>query len=180
MTGVFVAGTRAPSLSALNRKPHMPNRNKAKGTAAETAVVNWLRESCGFLDARRNTLGGRFDPGDVEPVPAATPPVIISVKDGKEAPYCPHCRQRRERHMQTALFSEWWADLTETVERRSPLALPLLCHKRAGKASPEGWKWYVDSAHLGRYRMGPVSITGSQARFLMQRHIARWGEGASE
>ena len=152
----------------------MPNQNKAKGTAAETAVVNWLRTDCGFEDARRNTLGGRFDPGDVEPVPANLPPVIISVKDGKEGDYCSHCRQRRELHPQTALFTEWWADLTSTIKRRSPLALPLLVHKRAGKASPEGWKWYADSGLLGRYRMGPIAITGPQARFIMQRHIARW------
>jgi hypothetical protein len=154
----------------------MGNRNKAKGTAAETAVVNWLRESCGYTDARRNTLGGRFDPGDVEPVPSAAPPVIISVKDGKEGAYCPHCRQKRELGMHTVLFEKWWLDLTSTVKRRSPLALPLLCHKRSGAASPERWKWYVDSAHLARYRMGPVCITGAQARFVMSRHIARWAE----
>lgn len=152
----------------------MANRNKAKGTQAETDVVNWLRESCGFWDARRNTLGGRFDPGDVEPIPAAVPPVIISVKDGAEGAYCPHCRQKRELHQQTRLFGKWWGELVETCERRSPLALPLLCHKRAGRASPEQWKWYVPSEHLGRFRMGPVAITGGQARFLMLRHTSRW------
>ena len=154
----------------------MSNRNKAKGTQAETDVVNWLIADCGFLDARRNVLGGAHDPGDVEPVPAAMPPVIISVKDGKEGAYCPHCRQRNELHMQTALFGEWWAQLIDTRDRRSPLTLPLLVHKRAGKSSPQAWKWYVDSAHLGRYRMGPVVITGPQARFIMQRQISRWAE----
>ncbi|WP_340376461.1 hypothetical protein U5640_15940 [Streptomyces sp. SS7] len=154
----------------------MGNRNKERGTKAETAVVNWLRGSCGFVEARRNALGGRFDPGDVEPIPAAVPPVIISVKDGAEGAYCPNCRRKPELGMHTALFRKWWFDLAETVERRSPLALPLLVHKRAGAASPERWKWYVDSAHMGRYRMGPIGITGAQARYLMQRHIARWAE----
>lgn len=156
----------------------MGNRNKAKGTAAETAVVDWLRGSCGYADARRNTLGGRFDPGDVEPVPSAAPPVIISVKDGKEGGYCAHCRQKRELGMHTALFEKWWTDLTSTVKRRSPLALPVLCHKRAGAASPERWKWYVDLsfAHLTRYRLGPVAVTGPQARFIMRYHTDRWAE----
>lgn len=156
----------------------MGNRNKAKGTAAETSVVNWLRESCGYADARRNTLGGTFDPGDVEPIPAAVPPVIISVKDGKEGAYCAHCRQRHELHMQTALFEKWWDELTSTIARRSPLALPLLVHKRAGKATPEEWKWYVDLsfAHITRYRLGPIAITGPQARFVMRRHTASWAE----
>lgn len=42
----------------------MTNRSKAKGTAAETAVVRFAREN-GFPLADRLTLSGRFDRGDI-------------------------------------------------------------------------------------------------------------------
>lgn len=140
----------------------MANPSKNKGTAAETRVVKWL-VGAGFPDARRNTLGGRFDPGDVEPVPAAVPPIIISVKDG----------YRLDVHPQTVLFASWWVDLGDTRERRSPEALALLAHKRAGKTDPTFWHWYFDLAHFGRDE-GVVKVTGQQAALIMRRHHARW------
>lgn len=139
----------------------MANPSKQKGTAAETRVVRWLIEA-GFPDARRNTLGGRFDPGDVEPIPAAAPPIIISVKDG----YGP------DIHPQTDRFAKWWAELNGTRERRNPEGLALLVHKRVGKTDPTYWHWYLDARHF-REDLGVVKVTGHQARIIMHRFILR-------
>lgn len=46
----------------------MANRSKQKGTAAETAVVNWLREH-GHPYAERRTLSGSQDRGDISGIP---------------------------------------------------------------------------------------------------------------
>jgi len=47
------------------------SRQKAKGTAAETALVNYLRVS-GYPDARRKALTGSADQGDVYWLPNIT------------------------------------------------------------------------------------------------------------
>jgi len=54
------------------------SRAKAKGTAAETAVVNFLIEN-GFAGAERRALSGAFDKGDIAGVPC----VCIEVKAAK-------------------------------------------------------------------------------------------------
>lgn len=149
-----------PAVKAAQWKASaMANASKKKGTAAETCVVKWLIEA-GFPDARRNTLGGRFDPGDVEPVPANTPPIIISVKDGYGA----------DVHPQTVMFKKWWTELDGTRERRNPEALALLVHKRVGKSNPTFWHWYMDIAHFGRDE-GVVKVTGHQVKLIMHRFI---------
>lgn len=48
----------------------MTNTNKARGTAFETAVVNYLREH-GYPDAERRALHGKHDRGDLIGVPWA-------------------------------------------------------------------------------------------------------------
>lgn len=53
----------------------MANPSKAKGTAAETAVVKYAREN-GFPLADRLTLTGRYDRGDI----GLCPGVIVEVK----------------------------------------------------------------------------------------------------
>ena len=58
----------------------MTNPSKAKGTAAETAVVRYARAH-GFPLADRLTLSGRYDRGDVLLCPGA----ILEVKAGKAA-----------------------------------------------------------------------------------------------
>lgn len=160
----------------------MANRSKQKGTGWETRIVNWLIES-GYPDAKRNTLGGRFDPGDIEPVPGNTPPVIISAKIGYGGRPCPSCNHVREVHAQTAQWGDWWTELQNTRRRRNPAALALLCLHRAGKGSPEFAHWYVDheqslgplsiTDHTDYFRfrqytnVGPVKITGTQALRLI-------------
>ena len=49
----------------------MGNKHKAKGTAFETLVVNYLKEQ-GFPDARRTALAGENDSGDIHGVTQKT------------------------------------------------------------------------------------------------------------
>ena len=56
----------------------MANPAKAKGTAAETAIVNYLREN-GRPHVERRALNGALDKGDI----AGIPGVVIEVKDHK-------------------------------------------------------------------------------------------------
>lgn len=156
----------------------MANRSKDKGTKWETENVRWLIAS-GYPNARRNTLGGRYDPGDIEPVPLAVPPIIISAKIGYGGKACQACNHVREVHSQTKQFGEWWFDLHETRRRRNLEALALLSLHRAGKASPEFAHWYVSSSQLrgpgevDPSNIGAVKITGTQARALMLRYAPR-------
>lgn len=151
----------------------MANRSKNKGTAWETAVVKWLLDG-GFPDATRKTLGGKFDPGDIEPVPGNKPPIIISAKIGYGGRSCPSCNHVREVHAQTEQFAKWWHELHEVRRRRNPDALALLTLHRAGKRSPEYAHWYV--AHAQTFGpgvnvpggLGAIKITGTQALALMQ------------
>lgn len=53
--------------------------SKRKGTAAETAVVNWLREH-GWPSAERRALAGNADRGDI----AGIVGVVLEVKAKKE------------------------------------------------------------------------------------------------
>ena len=54
------------------------SKQRAKGTAAETAVVKFLREN-GFPDADRSPLRGKLDTGDVTGVRN----VVIEIKNQK-------------------------------------------------------------------------------------------------
>ena len=56
----------------------MGNPKKQKGTAAETAVVKYLKEN-GFTQVERRALQGNQDKGDVSGIEG----VVIEVKDHK-------------------------------------------------------------------------------------------------
>ena len=63
----------------------MANKAKKKGTAAETAVVNYLTEN-GFTDAHRVALHGNKDMGDVAFITQDGRSVCVEVKNTKEIP----------------------------------------------------------------------------------------------
>ncbi|MER5252936.1 hypothetical protein [Streptomyces sp. NPDC002855] len=158
-----------------NRGSYMVNRPKAKGTAAETAVVRWL-VSMGWTDARRNVLAGRDDDGDIDPIPVDPPPIIISVKNGYGGRACVTCNHIRPVNTSTAQFQEWWAELGKVADRRNPNALTLLVVKRAGKTDPEYWHWFAHSGHFSTNQtLGVVEITGKQAKTIMRAYVARYG-----
>lgn len=102
----------------------MTNKSKAKGTAAETAVVHYLQEN-GFPYAERRALAGSLDRGDVTGVPG----VVIEVKS---------CAR-----MELAT----WVDEAEAealngiAANSSQRDIAAVWHKRRGKGSPG--EWYV-------------------------------------
>ena len=54
------------------------SKAKQKGTAAETAVVRYLRDN-GFIHAERRALHGTLDKGDI----TGCGPIVFEVKDHK-------------------------------------------------------------------------------------------------
>jgi hypothetical protein len=90
--------------------------SKKKGTSAETAVVNFLRDS-GFTQAERRTLNGAKDRGDI----AGLPGTVIEVKN---------CARQE--------LASWVAEAE--IERDNDHAdLGVVWHKRRGKGHPADW-----------------------------------------
>lgn len=94
------------------------NRPKIKGTAAETAVVTYLR-SRGWPFAERRALTGNKDRGDV----AGVPSVVIEVKDCKTLTFGP------------------WLNEAETEKANDSASVGAVWAKRKGTTDPG--KWFV-------------------------------------
>ena len=90
--------------------------SKAKGTAAETAVVNYLR-ACG-LATFRMPLTGRQDQGDVY---IADPDITVEVKN---------C-ERKELAA--------WVDEAYREAGNADTLVGVVWHKRRGQGSPGEW-----------------------------------------
>lgn len=94
----------------------MGNRNKAKGTAYETLIKNYLIDK-GFKEARRAALEGAEDKGDIHGIQQRT--TLRKV--------CIQCKNDKSFN-----FSGWLNDTVEQAERLDH-ALPALVVKRKGK-----------------------------------------------
>lgn len=94
------------------------NRSKAKGTSAESAVVQYL-QTMGFTHAERRTLNGAYDRGDI----AGIPGVVIEVKN---------CARQE--------LAAWVAE-AERERDNDRSNLGVVWHKLRGKAHPS--KWFV-------------------------------------
>lgn len=94
----------------------MPNPSKRKGTAAETAVVSYLRDH-GFPWAERRALAGELDRGDIAGIPSA----VIEVKNGA-----------RERLAA-------WVDEAELERVNDHATVAAVWHKRRGTTNPGRW-----------------------------------------
>lgn len=92
------------------------SRNKAKGTAAETAVVVALRDA-GFATVERRALQGAADRGDI----AGLPGVVIEVKN----------------HASIDLAA--FVDEAEVEADNDNADLGVAWVKRRGKSSPLDW-----------------------------------------
>lgn len=103
----------------------MANRSKAKGTAAESAVVGYLREK-GWPAAERRALSGNLDKGDV----AGIPGVVVEVKDCK-----------------SLTFGPWLAE-AETERVNAGADVGVVWAKRRGKTDPGQWFVVMDGATL--------------------------------
>lgn len=93
--------------------------SKAKGTYAETAVVNYLKDKWDRKYVERRTLSGQHDRGDI----AGIPGVVIEVKNEK-----------------TIKLSEWLKEAQVECDNDSAL-VGAVWHKKRGTTDPG--KWYV-------------------------------------
>lgn len=99
----------------------MSNPSKQKGTAAETAVVEYLR-SQGFSTVERRALSGNLDKGDI----AGVPYFAIEVKNCK-----------------TTTLAAWVAEANvEAFNAAEPYGV--VWHKRSGRSSPGDWYVTMD------------------------------------
>jgi Holliday junction resolvase len=95
--------------------------SKAKGTAAETAVVRFLQAN-GYPHAERRALAGAQDRGDI----AGIPGLVIEVKN--------------ERAMKLAAWiAEADAERYNLPARPGMAEASVVWHKRRGKTDPGDW-----------------------------------------
>ena len=128
----------------------MSNPSKAKGTAAETAWVNYLRRR-GWLAAERRALSGTQDKGDV----AGLPLVVHEVKACK------------------ALDLAGWVGELKAEMANAGATTGAVVHKRRGTTDPAEWyvtltgRLYLDLLAAAGYRgnawQGDPSTEGDAA-----------------
>ena len=134
----------------------MVNRPKAIGTAAETALVRWLRVN-GWPHAERRALTGSHDQGDV----TGCPGLVWEAKAGDAADRASDAQVRA------------WLTETETERVNARADIGILVLRRRGKASPGDWWAVVDASVIAELMFAmqlerdPVTITGAPVRLLL-------------
>lgn len=138
------------------------SRSKDIGTAAETAVVRYLR-TAGWPGAERRALTGALDQGDV----TGTPGICWEVK----------ARKKPVSDLDVAA----WMDEAETERRNAHADYGLLVVRRAGVGAANAGRWWAymaagDVAALASYRRGEVLITRGElawpVRMLLVNAVA--------
>lgn len=119
--------------------------SKRKGTAAESAVVQYL-QTMGFVQAERRSLNGAKDRGDI----AGLPGVVIEVKN---------CARQE--------LAGWVAE-AEVERDNDGASLGAVWHKRRGKGQPADWFVTMSGdqfVHLLREYMGmpPLETENGEA-----------------
>ena len=94
------------------------SKSKQKGTAAETAVVNYLKDK-GYVHVERRSLNGAYDRGDI----AGIQSVVIEVKD--------HARME---------LAQWVSELLVEIEN-DKAKTGVVIHKRRG--TTDVGRWYA-------------------------------------
>ena len=92
------------------------SKSKQKGTAAETAVVKYLKEN-GFTQVERRALQGSLDKGDISGIEG----LVIEVKDHKKM-----------------ILSEWMKELEVEIDNANAKS-GVVIHKRRGKGDVGEW-----------------------------------------
>lgn len=92
------------------------SRERAKGTRAENAVVDYLRQR-GFRTAERRAQRGTNDAGDLTGLPG----YVVEIKD----------------HVRLELAA--WVDEAEAERRNDGAHIAVVWHKRRGKGSAGDW-----------------------------------------
>lgn len=124
------------------------NRPKARGTAAETAVLRYVQQN-GWPNAYRKTLSGSKDGGDIQ----LDQHTIIEVKNVADA---------STGQPSAAMLNGWLAE-TQAEVVNSGSRWGLLVVKRKGKSSPADWFCY---APIGTF-VGLAHIEDPAWRFDM-------------
>jgi hypothetical protein len=106
----------------------LTNKPKMIGTRAETLVVTVARRN-GFHYARRNTLAGALDVGDIHLGDGTD--TIIEVKGGKQCV-----------NLQPAKMAKWIAE-TRAEAKNANARIAFLVTQRAGYGLGNGEKWYA-------------------------------------
>ena len=104
----------------------MGNKNKAKGTAFETAIKEYLINK-GFVNARRAALSGSDDTGDIHGIEQRT----------TLRPACVQCKNQKKWDL------SGWLDATVEQAKRLKNALPILVVKRPNKGTKSLGESYV-------------------------------------
>lgn len=117
----------------------MTNRPKAIGTAAETAVVRYLRAH-GFPQAERRALTGSLDQGDI----TGTPGICWEVKGGTAA-----------KTASDGQVAAWLVE-TETERVNSGADIGVLVLQRAGIGPANAGRWWA---------VVPVGVFDPEDRF---------------
>lgn len=119
----------------------MVNRPKAIGTAAESAVRNYLL-SCGFsaLEAHRNVLKGSADEGDVWLRHPFIGLVVFEVKAGKAAKTASHGQ-----------IGKWFDEAVKECAAAGGIR-PILVTQRAGVGAPRAGEWWAYTSRAGLSR----------------------------
>lgn len=107
----------------------MSNPSKAKGTAAETALLRYAHQN-GFPHADRQPLRGNRDQGDL----ALCPGVVVEVKNHSGMPAL---------GQPSAAVLAQWMNQTEVERTNARAAIGLLVVKRKGTTDPGRWFAYL-------------------------------------
>jgi hypothetical protein len=119
----------------------MANPSKAKGTAAETAVVRWARDN-GFPMADRQPLRGNRDAGDIDLCPG----IVLEVKNHAGAAV---------GQPRPGLLAAWMAQAALECENAGAVMCPLVV-KRGGTADPGRWFAYIQAYEFARLMGAPT------------------------
>jgi hypothetical protein len=146
---------------AMNGDPGVGRKTRPKdiGTKAETDVVNWARNSHGFLYARRIVQYGNKDQGDV----TLCNGVMVQVKDG----------YTQGRPPTDYLIGQWLEKLDDQ-KKHGEWEHALLAHKRKGNADPDAWRWFIDGHTFMRLvypSAGPGSWPGLPPYIQLQGYM---------
>ena len=108
------------------------NPSKSKGTAAESAVVKYLR-SCG-IPADRHALKGTADEGDVWAWPTVSggARLVAEVKAGEQT-----------KAPSWVQLSKWWQEAEDEASRVQDCDMAVLVCKRHGSGLPGDWHAWV-------------------------------------
>ena len=131
------------------------NRPKAIGTAAETAVVRYLR-SDGFPQAERRALTGTHDQGDI----TGTPGVAWEVKGGQAA-----------KTASDGQIAAWLAETAaERINAGAEVGVLITARSGFGAANAGRWWAHIDSDYFTALTGVPIPPTARPFPLRMSLH----------